>query len=125
MAETNSPSSAASLTGDESSSYSRLESSASFASITQNLQRTVLQSTDSAIRSARSLKHNSSTRIRSRLRHSPMWENGCQKRSTRQHLCEANTSHGARDFGFKWHLALGANVSAFNYTANPLNPQNP
>ncbi|XP_028759752.1 RGS1-HXK1-interacting protein 1 isoform X2 [Neltuma alba] len=61
MAVPNSPSSP--LSRDESSSPSKLESSESLASIAQNLQRTVLQS--SPIRAARSLGHNSSTHIRS------------------------------------------------------------
>ncbi|KAI9075794.1 hypothetical protein K1719_042280 [Acacia pycnantha] len=61
MAETNSPCSTVSR--DEASSPSKLESSESLSSIAQNLQRSVLQS--SAIRAARSLGHNPSTHIRS------------------------------------------------------------
>ncbi|XP_054816454.1 RGS1-HXK1-interacting protein 1 [Prosopis cineraria] len=61
MVETSSPSST--VARDESSPSSKLESSESLASIAENLQRTVLQS--SAIHAARSLRHNSSTHIRS------------------------------------------------------------
>ncbi|KAI4336657.1 hypothetical protein L6164_015155 [Bauhinia variegata] len=65
MAETNSSFSSASAAGHDSSSSSiTSESSPSLSSIAENLQRTVRQSTDSAIFSARSLQHNSSTHIR-------------------------------------------------------------